>query len=37
MSTRFERLFDLQPNLYKDGSPIVIAAGALLKIPKQAA
>lgn len=31
MSERYSRLFSLQENLYSEGSPVVIAAGALLK------
>lgn len=31
MSERYTRLFALEENLYSDGSPVVISAGALLK------
>ena len=31
MSERYTRVFSLAPNLYAEGSPVVIAAGALLK------
>lgn len=31
MAERFEKLFSLSPNLYVDGSPVVLTAGALLK------
>lgn len=31
MSERYSKLFSLQENLYSEGSPVVIAAGALLK------
>ena len=31
MAERFERLFGLPYNLYSDGSPVIVSAGALLK------
>ena len=31
MAERFERLYKLSENLYIDGAPIIISAGALLK------
>lgn len=31
MSERFTKLYELQKNLYSEGSPIVVSAGALLK------
>lgn len=31
MVTRFEKLFALPPNLYSEGSPIIVSAGSLLK------
>ena len=31
MSSRYSRLFTLPGNLYTEGSPVLIAAGALLK------
>ena len=31
MSERFSRIFSLAENLYSEGSPIIIKAGALLK------
>ena len=31
MAERYSRLFSLKENLYSEGSPVVIAAGALLK------
>lgn len=31
MSERYSKLFTLPPNLYSEGAPVVIAAGALLK------
>ena len=31
MSERYSRLFSLPENLYAEGAPVVIAAGALLK------
>ena len=31
MAERFEKLFSLPPNLYSNGSPVIISAGSLLK------
>ena len=31
MAERFEKLFSLPPNLYSEGSPVIISAGVLLK------
>lgn len=31
MSERFTRLYELQNNLYSEGSPVIVSAGALLK------
>ena len=31
MSERFEKLYALQNDLYSDGAPIIVSAGALLK------
>ena len=31
MNERFTRVFDLERNLYTEGSPVIISAGALLK------